>query len=215
MGMYKKNSILDRPIRPPSARNVENGPIEHARAIEAQKRLAERFRRYESMEGYSSRHQWADPGHLYTTSYDNLHRLQTVVTDQGLKTVPRSDVDVRSGVMRVPAPWDRAENFSEDPAAECAWPPSPGRGVSPSGAFRPQSPGTRSPRLLRDHRFAVPEDDPNDLATQRRATPPPAGLDGTYDPITHRWVVEPADSRALDREAMPPGQRSKSNLYHP
>ena len=104
MGMYKKNSILDRPIRPPSARNVESGPVEHARAIEAQKRLAERFRRYDPMEGYSSRHQWADPGHLYTTSYDTRHRLQTVVTDGGLKTIPRSDVDVPSGVMRVPAP---------------------------------------------------------------------------------------------------------------
>ena len=168
--MYKKNSILDRPIRPPSARNVESGPVEHARAVEAQKRLAERFRRYDSMEGYSSRHQWADPGHLYTTSYDTRHRLQTVVTDGGLKTIPRSDVDVPSGVMRVPAPWERAENFSEDPAAECAWPPSPGRGVSPSGAFRPRSPGTRSPRLLRDHRFprTIPQISRRRSAPRRR-----------------------------------------------
>jgi hypothetical protein len=40
-------------------------------------------------------------------------------------------------------------------------------------------------------------------------------LDGTYDPITHRWVVLPCDAAHYDREAMPPGMRSKANLYRP
>ena len=38
--MYKKNSILDRPRRPPSARNRESAPIEHERAVDKQNRLA-------------------------------------------------------------------------------------------------------------------------------------------------------------------------------
>jgi hypothetical protein len=70
-------------------------------------------------------------------------------------------------------------------------------------------------RLLRDHQFIVPEDDPNDLSTQRKHVPPPRTMDGTYDPITHRWIVLPSDAAMLDREAMPPGLRSKANLYHP
>ena len=116
----------------------------------------------------------------------------------------------------MPAPWERAENFpSEDPLAERAWPASPGRGVSPSSPYRPASPGTRSPRLLRNHQIVVPEDDPADLNTQRKHVPPPPKLDGVYDPINHRWVVMPSDASALDREAMPPGLRSKGNLYHP
>ena len=87
--------------------------------------------------------------------------------------------------------------------------------MSASAPFRPPSPGTSSPRLLRNHQFAIPEDDPNDLATQKRLVRPPGKLEGIYDPILHRWVIAPTDARDLDREAMPPGLRSKANLYHP
>jgi hypothetical protein len=153
---------------------------------------------------------------LSSTRYDTLHGLQTVVGAKGLETAFRADVDFRSGVAKVPAPWDRAENYPEDdPLADQAWPASPGRGVSPSSPYRPASPGTRSPRLLRNHQIVVPEDDPNDLATQRKHVPPPSRLDGVYDPINHRWVVMPSDASVLDREAMPPGLRSKGNMYHP
>ena len=214
--MFKKNSILDRPIRPPSARNRESAPEEHEADLARQRRLARRFKRYDAFDGYSSRHDWADPASLHTTSYDTTHRLQTVITDEGMRTLPRADVDVKSGVMRVPPPWERAEHFDRpDPLAEQSWPPSPGRGVSASAPFRPPSPGTSSPRLLRNHQFAIPEDDPNDLATQKRLVRPPVKLEGIYDPILHRWVVAPNDARELDREAMPPGLRSKANLYHP
>ena len=214
--MYKKNSILDRPRRPPSARNVESAPIEHERAVDKQNRLAARFAAYAEMDGFSSRNAWSDPERLRTTQHDTLHGLQTVVGAKGLETAFRADVDFRSGVAKVPAPWDRAENYpAEDPLAAAAWPASPGRGVSPASPFRPASPGTRSPRLLRDHQIGVPEDDPNDLNTQRKRVPPPAKLDGVYDPINHRWIVMPADAAELDREAMPPGLRSKGNMYHP
>jgi hypothetical protein len=214
--MYKKNSILDRPRRPPSARNVESAPIEHERALDKQARLSARYRNYAELDGYASRNAWSDPARLSSTKYDTLHGLQTVVGAKGLETAFRADVDFRSGVAKVPAPWDRAENYPEDdPLADQAWPASPGRGVSPSSPYRPASPGTRSPRLLRDHQIVVPEDDPNDLATQRKHVPPPSRLDGVYDPINHRWVVMPSDASVLDREAMPPGLRSKGNMYHP
>lgn len=215
--MYKKNSILDRPVRPPSARNLEHGPIEHQNSLEKQRRLTERKSQYNAFDGYASRNSWADPENLQTTRYDNKHGLQTVVGANGLESRFRADVSFSgSGVMRVPAPWDKVENYPEDdPLSEQSWPASPGRGVSPTGPFRPSSPGTRSPRLLRNNQIIVPEDDPNDLGTQRKHVQPPGKLDGTYDPITHHWIVLPTDQGLIDREAMPPGLRSKGNLYHP
>ena len=121
--MYKKNSILDRPRRPPSARNRESAPIEHERAVDKQNRLAARFAAYAEMDGFSSRNAWSDPERLRTTQHDTLHGLQTVVGAKGLETAFRADVDFRSGVAKVPAPWDRAENYpAEDPLAAAAWP---------------------------------------------------------------------------------------------
>ena len=76
--MYKKNSILDRPRRPPSARNVESAPIEHARAMDKRERLAARYARYAELDGYGSRNEWSDPKRLQTTRYDALHGRQTV-----------------------------------------------------------------------------------------------------------------------------------------
>ena len=214
MGMYKKNSILDRPIRPPSARNVEAPPS----STPARSR-----RRSASPSDSVATSPWrATPAGTSGRTRAPLHHL--------LRHTPSSP-DCRHGRGPEDDPaLGRRRSFRRHARPGAVGTRGellggsrrgvrvaalPGRGVSPSGAFRPRSPGTRSPRLLRDHRVAGPEDDPNALATQRRATPPPAGLDGTYDPITHRWVVEPSDARALDREAMPPGQRSKSNLYHP
>ena len=59
--MYKKNSILDRKIRPPSAKNVESGPIEYQRQQERDAVRFDKYRRHEDMKGYSCRHQWEDP----------------------------------------------------------------------------------------------------------------------------------------------------------
>ena len=102
--MYKKNSILDRPRRPPSARNVESAPIEHERALDKQARLSARYRNYAELDGYASRNAWSDPARLSSTKYDTLHGLQTVVGAKGLETAFRADVDFRSGVAKVPAP---------------------------------------------------------------------------------------------------------------
>lgn len=59
--MYKKNSILDRPLRPPSARNVENGPIEFQRELERDAAKLVKYKKHDEMKGYSSRNQWEDP----------------------------------------------------------------------------------------------------------------------------------------------------------
>ena len=59
--MYKKNSILDRRVRPPSARNVENGPIEYEQQRKRELVRLDKYRRYEELKGWSSRNQWEDP----------------------------------------------------------------------------------------------------------------------------------------------------------
>lgn len=83
-------------------------------------------------------------------------------------------------------------------------------------APRPYSPAAGTPhRLLHGKECYVPEDDPALMsAAQRRPVELPKKLDGTYNPITHQWTVPPADTRELDREAMPPGMRSKLNYFH-
>ena len=48
--MFKKNSILDRPIRPPSARNRESAPEEHEADLARQRRLQGRFKRYDAFD---------------------------------------------------------------------------------------------------------------------------------------------------------------------
>ena len=215
MGMYKKNSILDRPIRPPSARNVESALCRarpRDRGAEAPRRAISSLRVHG---GLLQQAPVGGPGaplhHLlrHTPSSPDCRHGRGPEDDPALGRRRSFRRHARPGAVGTRGELLRGSRRGVRVAA------LPGRGVSPSGAFRPRSPGTRSPRLLRDHRFAVPEDDPTDLATQKRAAPPPAGSDGTYDPITHRWVVEPTDASALDREAMPPGQRSKLNLYHP
>lgn len=128
-----------------------------------------------------------------------------MVTEHGLETVPRADVDIPSGKKKVPAPWDRAVDVdAERPPA----PYSPGAGVAPPRP-RPSTAGTPA-RLLHDKTCMVPEDDASLApATQRRLVRLPGKMDGTYNPITHRWTVPPEDVREIDREAMPPGMRSK------
>jgi len=193
--------------------------VEHAAAIDKQRRLTERKHRFRDREGFACRHEWQDSGALSSTKYDTLHGLQTVVGAGGLVTQHRGDICHRhTGVAKIPAPWDRLENYErDDPLAAVSWPASPGRGVSPTKPFRPSSPsGNRSPtRLLRNNQVQIPEDNPHDINTSRRSVQRPGKLDGTYDPITHRWVVLPCDAAHYDREAMPPGMRSKANLYRP
>ena len=149
--------------------------------------------------------------------------MQTVVTEQGLETVPRADVDVPSGVMKIPAPWDRLPEDHDPTAAAAAaaayvdrgYPPySPGAGVEAPRLYSPA--GISTPRrLLHKKNVFVPEDDPA-LApsTQRRPVELPKKMDGNYNPITHQWVVPPSDAREMDREAMPPGWRSKLGYFH-
>jgi len=210
--MYKKNSILDRPLRSPSARNLENAPIEFEQRENRAAAMVDKYRRHEEKGGYSCRHQWEDPQHWETTSYHTTHRLQTVVTERGLETMPRADVDILSGKMKVPAPWDRLpEDYHppsspHQPTAGDAHPYSPGCGVQ---APRPYSPATGTPnRLLHGKSSYWPEDDPR-AATQRRLVDLPKKMDGTYNPLTHKWTVPPSDTREMDREAPPSGLRSR------
>ena len=110
--MYKKNSILDRPVRPCSARNVEHGPVEHAAAIDKQRRLTERKHRFRDREGFACRHEW---------------------------TQHRGDICHRhTGVAKIPAPWDRLENYErDDPLAAVSWPASPVRVAFPKSVNTP------------------------------------------------------------------------------
>ena len=214
--LFKKNSILDRPIKPPSMRNYESGPDEFEAKLRRDALVKERINTHQDLDGYASRHGWTDPGHLSTTMYDNMHRLHTVITERGVEKVYNADVDTPSGTAKVPAPWDRAENYNPDaPLLEIVPPMSPGAAPnsSPVGSFSPAS-GTPK-RLLHGKQYSVPENDPTDDSTQLRRVPPPSALDGSYNPILHHWNVEPSDPSKLDREAMPAGLRSKHNMYHP
>lgn len=145
-----------------------------------------------------------------------------MVTPNGLETVPRADVDIPSGVMKVPAPWDRLPEDHDPGPAEVdhsgGYPPySPGTGVEPPRAsyYSPGSNGlTPHRRLLHDKNYFVPEDDPKLVpATQRRPVELPKKMDGTYNPITHQWAVPPSDVREMDREALPPGMRGKLGYF--
>ena len=111
---------------PQRARNRESAPEEHEADLARQRRLQGRFKRYDAFDGYSSRHDWADPASLHTTSYDTTHRLQTVITDEGMRTLPRADVDVKSGVMRVP-PRGNAPSTSTAPTPSRSNPGPPAR----------------------------------------------------------------------------------------
>ena len=77
--LFKKNSILDRPIKPPSMRNYESGPDEFEAKLRRDALVKERINTHKDLDGYASRHGWTDPGHLSTTMYDNTHRLHTVI----------------------------------------------------------------------------------------------------------------------------------------
>ena len=212
--LFKKNSILDRPIKPPSMRNYESGPDEFEAKLRRDALVKERINTHKDLDGYASRHGWTDPGHLSTTMYDNTHRLHTV-TKRGVEKVYNADVDTPSGVAKVPTPWDRAR--ASIPTPRC-WrlcrrcrrarrqtplpsARSPPRAVPPSGCCTASStrPGERSHR--RQHPAQA------GAAAQRAGRelqPHPAPLErGASDP-----------SR-LDREAMPAGLRSKHNMYHP
>ena len=81
--LYKKNSILDRPVKPPSVRNYEAGPDEFANKQRRDALVAERINTHKDLDGYASRNGWTDPGHLSTTMYDNTHRLHTIITEKG------------------------------------------------------------------------------------------------------------------------------------
>ena len=214
--LYKKNSILDRPVKPPSVRNYEAGPDEFANKQRRDALVAERINTHKDLDGYASRNGWTDPGHLSTTMYDNTHRLHTIITEKGVEKVYNADIDTPSGVMKVPAPWDRAENYNPEAALlDIVAPMSPGAAPnsSPGGSFSPAS-GTPK-RLLHGKQYSVPENDPTDDSTQLRRVQPPSALDGSYNPILHHWNVEPSDPSRLDREAMPTGLRSKHNMYRP
>ena len=145
--LFKKNSILDRPIKPPSMRNYESGPDEFEAKLRRDALVKERINTHKDLDGYASRHGWTDPGHLSTTMYDNTHRLHTVITERGVEKVYNADVDTPSGVAKVPAPWDRAENYNPDaPLLEIVPPMSPGAAPNSSPAAR--SPRERYPQAV-------------------------------------------------------------------
>merc|ERR1712216_661210 len=187
-------------------RNYESGPDEFANKQRRDALVAERINTHKDLDGYASRNGWTDPGHLSTTMYDNTHRLHTIITEKGVEKVYNADIDTPSGVMKVPAPWDRAENYNPEAALlDIVAPMSPGAAPnsSPGGSFSPAS-GTPK-RLLHGKQYSVPENDPTDDSTQLRRVQPPSALDGSYNPILHHWNVEPSDPSRLDREAMPTG----------
>ena len=91
--LYKKNSILDRPVKPPSMRNYESGPDEFANKQRRDALVAERINTHKDLDGYASRNGWTDPGHLSTTMYDNTNRLHTIITEKGVEKVYNADID--------------------------------------------------------------------------------------------------------------------------
>ncbi|EEH52719.1 uncharacterized protein MICPUCDRAFT_52537 [Micromonas pusilla CCMP1545] len=223
--MYKKNSILDRKITAPSMRNRANADAEWEAQQRADAIKFARIRANAARAGASAEFDWRDPDHMQSTTYDKTHRLQTVVSDKGLVTIPCANVDIPSGVRKIPAPWERAENYVESELLSEV-PTSP---MSPTshGAFSPSSArdshGSPKP-LYRDHARMVAEDDPSDHHTELRRVlfytlcwrcDPPRLLSGEYDPIRHEWTSPPKDAECLDREALPHGHRSLHNHYRP
>jgi hypothetical protein len=167
--MYKKNSILDRKITAPSMRNRANADAEWEAQQRADAIKFARIRANAARAGASAEFDWRDPDHMQSTTYDKTHRLQTVVSDKGLVTIPCANVDIPSGVRKIPAPWERAENYVESELLSEV-PTSP---MSPTshGAFSPSSArdshGSPKP-LYRDHARMVAEDDPSDHHTELR-----------------------------------------------
>ena len=92
--MYKKNSILDRKITAPSMRNRANADAEWEAQQRADAIKFARIRANAARAGASAEFDWRDPDHMQSTTYDKTHRLQTVVSDKGLVTIPCANVDL-------------------------------------------------------------------------------------------------------------------------
>ena len=134
--------------------------------------------------------------------YDNTHRLHTVITERGVEKVYNADVDTPSGVAKVPAPWDRAENYNPDaPLLEIVIPMSPG--AAPNSLVGSFSPRAVPQAVAARQAYSVPENDPPTTAPSSGGCRL-AALDGATTPscTTERGALGPVEAGS---RAGPPG----------
>ena len=214
--LFKKNSILDRPIKPPSMRNHESGPDEFEAKLRRDALVKERINTHQDLDGYASRHGWTDPGHLSTTMYDNMHRLHTVITERGVEKVYNADVDTPSGTAkgaRAVGPGGKLQS-RRPTAGDCA------ADVARRGAKllsrRLVLPRERYPQTVTARQALLRPGERSD----RRQHPAQAGAASQRSGRELQPHPAPLERGALgpvevDHEAMPAGLRSKHNMYHP
>lgn len=176
--MKPHNSILARPIRSPSLKNMESNHLQEQRDDKSNQR---RVARYETgnVNTRTSYHYncWADVDTSNVTAVDYQH-------GQYQSASPNNQFNGSSGKRH----GSRREHVEPGPSV-----PRPGSYDIITNRW--EICGDNGPRNIKRYELETGQ-----RTLKRVHYNSKSDSDGVYNPLTHTWVVPPTDPRCLDRE---------------